>query len=213
MSAAPILRFAGVTVGYGGPPVARNLSFELSAGEGGYFIGPNGCGKSTVLRGVLGLAAVAAGTITFNGSDVTRIPRSQFASRGLGYVPQGRGDFPSLTVDENIRFAANGGREADDRSAVVYELLPVLSPLRTRRVRWLSGGERTLVALARALVLRPRLKLLLLDEVSAGLSQVNLDLVRKLLTRLRTEGTAILLAEQNAAFAHSLGLPLILGEW
>ncbi len=213
--ASTVLRFINVAAGYGSTPVFRALSFSLASGEGACIVGPNGCGKSTVLRCLLGLADMHSGSIEVLGIDAKRIPRDTFATLGVGYVPQGRGDFPSLTVEENIRLAAlrssttASGRIIDR----VFDEVRFIAPLRSRQVGKLSGGERTLVALARALVHRPALRLLVLDEVSSGLSPSNMDLVGKLLTRVRGEGTAILLAEQNRSFARSIRLPFVEAVW
>ena len=211
----PILQFTGVTAGYGHRPVFRDLSFSLVPSEGVCLLGRNGCGKSTVLRSVLGLADVLAGAIEFDGRNVRFMARSDFAGRGLAYVPQGRGDFPSLTVEENIRLAAWSGANQSPRRVVeaVFDEIPFIAPFRSRKVGQLSGGERTLVALARALALRPWPRLLLLDEVSAGLSQVNAQVVASVLTRVRQEGATILMAEQNTAFASSLAFPLLEPRW
>ncbi len=215
MNSSKVLSFSDVAIGYDDAPIVKNLSFNLAAGEGGYFIGPNGCGKSTILRSILGLVRFFSGVIEFDGQNTRNISRSGFAPRGVGYVPQGRGDFPSLTVDENIRLAASCAAVTRPTRSIaeVYHRLPVLREIRSRNVSWLSGGERTLVALGRAFVLRPNLRLLLLDEVSSGLSDANSKMVSTVLSIIRTEGTAILLAEQNEAFAQSLGLSLISTPW
>jgi len=211
----PILGFAGVTAGYGSTSVFRNLSFSVSRGEGLCLLGRNGCGKSTVLRSALRLATVSSGVVQLDGREVNTIPRNGFAQLGVGYVPQGRGNFLSLTVKENIRLAAVCGTRLPWAGVVdrVFGQLPAIVPLRSRTIGQLSGGERTLVALARALALGPALRLLLLDELSSGLSSVNKQFVGALLIRLLQDGTAILMAEQDLAFAKSLSLPLMEPLW
>jgi ABC-type branched-subunit amino acid transport system ATPase component len=210
-----IIAFENVSAGYGKTRVFQSLSFLLAAGQGVCFIGPNGCGKSTVLRCVLGLAELFEGRIELAGTSVGHIRRSDFARRGVAYVPQGRGDLPSLTVDENVRLAAICGPSPSrsDTSRLVFERLPFLAPLRSQRVANLSGGERTLVALARALALLPRLRLLLLDEISAGLSAGNATAVQALLAQLRKDGVSIMIAEQNLSFAQGLGIPFMDVAW
>ncbi len=210
-----VLCLRDVTAGYGSRPVFHELSLCLSPGEGACLIGPNGCGKSTVLRASLGLADLHTGSVEIMGMDTRRIPKHEMARRGVGYVPQGRGDFPSLTVDENLRLAAAGGGKRATESARdrVLAEMPCLLPLQRRPIRNLSGGERTLVALGRALAIADPPQLLLLDEVSAGLSPSNLEFVAALLARLRERGAALLAAEQNPSFARSLMVPLIEPMW
>lgn len=211
----PVLHLRDVTAGYGSSHVFRALDLSLGRGEGACLIGPNGCGKSTVLRVILGLADLHAGSVEILGTDARRIPRHELAGHGVAYVPQGRGDFPSLTVDENIRLAAAGSdrRAGESARERVLTEMPCLLPLLRRAVRNLSGGERTLVALGRALAVADPPRLLLLDEVSAGLSPSNLESVAAILVRLREGGAALLAAEQNEPFARSLMLPLIEPVW
>jgi branched-chain amino acid transport system ATP-binding protein len=204
-----VLSFKSVAAGYGSSVVFRDLSFSLKSGEGTCFVGSNGSGKSTAIRCVLGLAKTFSGTIDLDGRDASSIRRHDFAGLGVGYVPQGRGDMPSLTVEENIWLAS--GTMPGTKAAVdaAFDYLPFIASLRARTVNRLSGGERTLVSLARVLVLPACLRLLLLDEISVGLSPKNQEVVIGLLERLRREGVALLMAEQNQQFAQLLGVPLL----
>ncbi len=207
---SPLLRFADVSAGYGDEAVFQRLSFALSPGEAICFTGPNGSGKSTILRAVVRLSAILSGAIEYQGVDVGRIPKSGFARGGVAYVTQTRGLFPTLTVEENLRTAALGIGKVLSKTAAQellgrFELSPTLL---TRKAGVLSGGERTIVALARALTLKPDLRLLLLDEASAGLSIVKEATLQKLLRALRSEGVALLMAEQNIEFARSLDLAI-----
>ena len=214
-STRPIVSFSNVSAGYGRVPVFRDLTFALARGESACLLGRNGCGKSTLLRCVLGLTDILSGAIKFDGTDVGTIRRYALASMGIGYVPQGRGDFPSLTVEENIRLAALCRTSLSPSQIVdlVLDKLPMIASLRSRRVAHLSGGERTMVALARILAMQPDLRLLLLDELSSGLSPENLHFVRTLLQQMCKEGTTILMAEQNVTFAKSLPFRLLEPHW
>lgn len=205
-----VLEFRGVAAGYGGVPVFSRMDLKLSLGEGVCFIGKNGSGKSTVLRCIVRQAEVLHGTIRLLGRSPSEMPAHTLAELGLAYVPQNRGDLPSLTVEENLRLAALNQRGAKTAEVVerAFEVAPPLRPLRASRVGGLSGGERTLVAFARALSVQSPLRILLVDEVSAGLSQSNRLLVRQQFSRLREEGTALVMAEQNLEFAREVGLPL-----
>ncbi len=211
----PVLEFKSVRAGYGPVPVFDNCSFTLAPSEGACLAGSNGCGKSTVLRCVVGLAEIQAGTVKLLGEEAHATPPHVLAASGVGYVPQGRGDFPSLTVEENLHLAAMANRDVPTSETIerVMAKFPFLAPLRTRKVRYLSGGERTMVALARALAVAKRPRLLLLDEVSAGLSASNLEFAVVLLSRMRESGTSILAAEQNIGFAQSLKLPFVEPTW
>lgn len=210
-----VLRLVDVEAGYGSGPVFSGLNLVLGPSEGACLMGPNGCGKSTVLRCLVGLADLQAGAVEILGMDAGLIPKHELARWGVGYVPQGRGDFPSLTVDENLRLATAATEQpaVDSVRERVLAELPSLRPLLRRRISGLSGGERTLVALARAVAIGDPPRLLLLDEISAGLSPSNLAFVASLLSRLRERGATLLVAEQNPSFARSLNLPFIEPRW
>lgn len=191
----PFLAAAGVDAGYGGIPILHDVSLAVGPGEVVGVVGHNGMGKTTLLRTLIGELRATAGTIRFDGRDVTHLSMAARARMGLGYVPQGRGIFPDLTVRENLAMGAVLGG-AEDRIDEVLDRFAVLRPLMGRRGGTLSGGEQQILALARCLVAAPRL--ILLDEPSEGIQPSIVDRIVDHLRDVRARlGLAILLVEQD----------------
>jgi branched-chain amino acid transport system ATP-binding protein len=193
-----LLQATGIVAGYV-PEVniLNGMDLDLMQGEFVGIIGPNGAGKSTFLKAVLGLVPVREGTVTFEGDDITGHQAHQLVQRGVGFVPQSRNVFPSLTVSENLEMGAFLDRSRFRQQVeYVFTLFPRLSQRTSQRAGSLSGGERQMVAMGRALMLQP--KLLLLDEPSAGLSPILQDQVFLQCKKINATGVAILMVEQNA---------------
>jgi ABC-type branched-subunit amino acid transport system ATPase component len=197
-----VLGIEKVVAGYGGPPIIRGVSAHVGAGEIVTVVGPNGAGKSTMLKAVAGLLHVESGSIELEGQKIANVRTHQLARLGLGYVPQNDDVFDPLTVLENLEMGGYLLPRAQIRPRIddVVGMLPALGGLLKRRAVKLSGGERKMVAIGRALMTRPRV--LLLDEPTSGLAS---DLSRHLLTTdirgLAEAGTAVLLVEQKALAA------------
>jgi branched-chain amino acid transport system ATP-binding protein len=198
------LTVSDLCAGYDGAPVLRGVTMHADAHEIVAIIGPNGAGKSTFLKAVSGIVRPTSGTVVFGGDDVTGSRPDRLTRRGLGFVPQLDNVFPTLTVSENLRVGAQAlpRRERDAVVAGVVEQLPLLRDRRRQRADTLSGGQRKLLALGRALVGRP--SLLLLDEPSAGLSPQAMDTVFAELEAIRDTGIGIVMVEQNARRALAL---------
>ena len=192
-----LLSVEGVTAGYEQMEILHDVSIEVRPGEIVTLIGPNGAGKSTLMKTVFGLLKPRRGSIRLEGQDITGLAPSALVGRGLSYVPQVDNVFPSLTVEENLEMGAVVRRD-DFRGRLeeVLGLFPTLVPKRRLKVGGLSGGERQMVAMGRALMLDPCL--LLLDEPSAGLAPVLVDTVFEKIEALNRNGLAILLVEQSA---------------
>jgi ABC-type branched-subunit amino acid transport system ATPase component len=201
---APLLEVADVEAGYGDALVLRGVSLAVSAGELVTIIGPNGAGKSTLLKVVYGLLAPEAGHVRYASEDVTGLRPEQLTRRGLNYVPQLANVFPTLSVAENLQVGSVSLQRTERRQAVadMYEQFPLLAERRRQRAGTLSGGQRKLLAIARALVTRPRV--LLLDEPSAGLSPQAVELVFEQLAAVKGRGIATVMVEQNARRALTL---------
>jgi branched-chain amino acid transport system ATP-binding protein len=177
--------------------ILNGCNLTVNPGEFVGIIGPNGAGKSTLLKAILGQCSVRSGTIRLGSEDITGRKAHELVAMGIGYVPQMRNVFPSLTVRENLEMGCYlAPRMFDDRYEYVTTLFPRLSERATQRTGALSGGERQMVAMGRALMMDP--KVLLLDEPSAGLSPVLQDEVFVRCRRINQEGVAILMVEQNA---------------
>jgi urea ABC transporter ATP-binding protein UrtE len=197
-----MLEVADLRSGYDGIPVLAGLSLRVGRGEFVGILGHNGMGKTTLLRTLIGVLPAAGGSITFDGVPITRAPPHARARRGIGYVPQGRGIFPGLTVRDNLRFAAYAVGRSGDLGTTLAEF-PRLSALLDRPGSALSGGEQQLLALARALIQEP--KIVLLDEPTEGIQPSIIDEIVDLLKQLRTRrGLTILLVEQNIDFIKAL---------
>jgi len=198
VSDQPVLELSGVDGGYGEVQVLEDLSLRLETGEIVCLIGPNGAGKSTVLRTVFGLLTPWTGTVRYHGEDIGGTAPEDVVREGVGYVPQTDNVFGSLTVEENLRMG--GVARDDDRlEAVVddlYDRFDVLREKRGAKARDLSGGQRQVLAFARALVMEP--DVLLIDEPSAGLAPNTADEVFGHVEAVNAMGTAILMVEQNA---------------
>jgi ABC-type branched-subunit amino acid transport system ATPase component len=199
---APILRATGITSGYGGVPVVRDVSIAVGAGEIVAVIGPNGAGKSTLLKSLVGILRLTTGKILLGADDVTGHPPEDLAKRGIGYVPQVQDIFEPLTVKENLEMG--GYLLADSaipgRIKEVCDVFPALAPMMRRRADKLSGGERKMLAIGRVLMLDP--KVLILDEPTANLAPILADAVlREQVRRLADAGKAVLLVEQRARAA------------
>jgi branched-chain amino acid transport system ATP-binding protein len=180
-----------------GVPILRGCTLVLGEGELVGIVGPNGAGKSTLVKTIFGLVPVTEGTITFEGRDITSQPAHALVSQGIGYVPQNENVFPSLTVEENLEMGLYlDAKRFTERFEFVLELFPKLGERRKQRAGSLSGGERQMVAMGRALMMEP--KVLLLDEPSAGLSPVLQDQVFIRAKRINQAGVSIIMVEQNA---------------
>jgi ABC-type branched-subunit amino acid transport system ATPase component len=195
--ATPILEAQDVVSGYGEVDILHGVSVKVHAGEMVAVIGPNGAGKSTLLRAMFGLLPVRSGRVLLRGDDVSNRHPDQLVQRGLSYVPQVDNVFPSLTIMENLEMGAfvRSGSYAD-RTEQVFGLFPDLAGRRGEIAGRLSGGQRQMLALARALMLDPAI--LLLDEPSASLSPKMVGLIFDRINVINEAGTGILLVEQNA---------------
>ncbi len=191
------LHLRRVSAGYGETVVLEAVDFALEAGESVSVIGRNGVGKTTLLATVMGHTTLHHGEISLNGENLARVPIHQRARRGLGYVPQEREIFPSLSVRENLEL---GARPGEWNTARVYELFPNLRERRDHAGNHLSGGEQQMLAIARALMTNP--SLLLMDEPTEGLAPVIVEALTAVLLRLRKQaGLAMVLVEQNSRVA------------
>ncbi|MEW5422409.1 ABC transporter ATP-binding protein [Amorphus sp. 3PC139-8] len=192
-----LLEATGVTGGYGGADILSDLNLTLSAEEIVVIVGPNGAGKSTFMKAVFGLVTIRQGSIAFDGRDITNMKPETVVTRGVCYVPQERNVFPSMSVEENLEMGAFI-RKDDWRPQMqrIYDLFPRLAERKRQPVGQMSGGERQMVAMGRALMLEP--KLLLLDEPTAGLSPKFIDETFRQVKRVNEFGVGILMVEQNA---------------
>lgn len=192
-----MLELRGVKVAYGGVEVVHGVDLGLAAGEVVGMIGPNGAGKSSVLRAVCGLARPSAGEVLFEGRVLNGMAPERIARLGLALVPEGRHVFKTLTVAENLRMGMRRNGESATAMEQALERFPILRARAGEHADRLSGGEQQQLAIARALLGKPRL--LILDEPSLGLAPKTIDLIYELLKGLREEGTTMLLVEQSAA--------------
>ncbi len=195
---APAIELVGLTAGYDGTAVVRDLDLSVGPGEVVALLGPNGAGKTTTLRTIAGLLAPISGRVKLHGASVDG-PAHRVARQGVSLVPEDRALFFDLTVEENLRLGAGRGDRRAARQRVV-EMLPALEPLLYRRAGSLSGGEQQMLALARALASRPRC--LLVDEMSLGLAPLVIDRLFPILRRIADEdGVGVLLVEQHVRMA------------
>ena len=200
---APLLEATDLDVHYGRVQVLFGVSISVEQGEFLALLGTNGAGKSTFLKAVSNLSPVSAGTVLFAGEDITNLPPDKIAAKGLAHVPGGRGTLPDLTVDENLRLGGHLLRRDKASLADGLEramaLFPWMGQRRKQLAGTLSGGEQQMVAIARALVLRPTL--LMVDELSLGLAPVIVEELMDVLKQLNAEGITVLVVEQHATLA------------
>jgi branched-chain amino acid transport system ATP-binding protein len=201
-----LLELKGVTGGYGPVNVLSGLDLGVADGEVGVILGANGAGKTTTLRAICGMLDTLSGAVLFDGGDITSDSAQATARKGIAHVPQGRGTFSELTVDDNMRIGAVNRKDREIAADLDrwYSMFPRLGERRRQEAGSMSGGEQQMLALARAMMARPRL--LLLDEPSLGLAPL---VTRELFAHLgelnRDDGLTILVVEQNANLALDIG--------
>ena len=201
-AAGPLLALERVAISYGGIRAVKGIDVEVGRGELVCLIGANGAGKTTTLKGICGLLPLEHGRVIFDGEDVSGRSAFRLVRQGLAMVPEGRGMFGALTVDENLAMGAYARRDHDAiRRDVerVYALFPRLKERRRQTAGTMSGGEQQMLAIARAMMSRPRL--LLLDEPSMGLAPLMVQKVFETILSVAQEGVTMLLVEQNAKLA------------
>ncbi|SDG52133.1 ABC transporter ATP-binding protein [Roseospirillum parvum] len=196
-AATPLVEIDKVTGGYGGSDILSDVELSMTADQIVVIIGPNGAGKSTLMKSVFGLVRIRQGHIRLDGEEITNLRPDLVVQKGVGYVPQERNVFPSMTVAENLEMGAFLRRD-DFRPQMrrMYDLFPRLAERRDQLAGSMSGGERQMLAMARALMLEPRL--LLLDEPTAGLSPLFIDQTFERIKEINSLGIGILMVEQNA---------------
>lgn len=193
---------------YGPVQILRGVSLEVEQKEVVALLGRNGMGKTTTLKSIVGLVPPRSGKVIFEGNDITGLPPFKVARMGIGYVPEERRIFPTLTVIENLKMGIKGGREADPNDPNAWTLervfshFPMLSERRNSQGRFLSGGEQQMLTIARSLMGNPRL--LLVDEPTEGLAPLMVQEVRDVLAEINKAGVSILLVEHNLKVALSL---------
>jgi ABC-type branched-subunit amino acid transport system ATPase component len=190
------LHVEGITGGYGKTPIVQDVSIGAEAGKIVTLIGPNGAGKSTFLKVIAGVLPATTGSVKVEGREIANLPANRVARLGLAYVPQEANVFPTLTIRENLEmggFILRG--ELGHRIVHLYELFPDLKAAERKKAGNLSGGQRNMLAMARALMLDP--KVLLLDEPTAGLSPIYTDVVWQKVHAIADTGTAVVVVEQN----------------
>jgi branched-chain amino acid transport system ATP-binding protein len=194
----PLLEISALNAWYGESHVLHGVDLTVARGETVTLLGRNGVGKTTTLRAIMGIVRKRTGTLTFDGQDLLRLPLHRTAHAGLGFVPEERGIFASLTVQENLMLppvVAEGGMSLDE----IFALFPNLAERRASQGTKLSGGEQQMLAIAR--ILRTGVRMLLLDEPTEGLAPVIIDRIGEVLAALKARGMTILLVEQNFRFA------------
>ncbi|WP_030564559.1 ABC transporter ATP-binding protein [Streptomyces aureocirculatus] len=200
-----LLEVEDLKVAYGKIEAVKGITFSVQAGQVVTLIGTNGAGKTTTLRTLSGLLKPLAGKIMFDGQPLNGVPAHKIVALGLAHSPEGRHIFPRLTITENLQL---GAYLRDDKADIqkdiqrAYDLFPILGERRKQAAGTLSGGEQQMLAMGRALMSRP--KLLMLDEPSMGLSPIMMQKIMHTITELKSQGTTILLVEQNAQAALSL---------
>ncbi|MCZ4347620.1 ABC transporter ATP-binding protein [Devosia neptuniae] len=192
-----LIELKHVVGGYGGAPILNGVDMAIDQSDIGVIVGPNGAGKSTTLKAIFGLLKVTGGTIEFDGEDVANSLPDKLVPKGLSFVPQEKNVFTSMSVEENLEMGAFTRRDNfAETMEWVYEMFPVLAEKRRQPAGELSGGQRQMVAMGRALMSKPRL--LMLDEPSAGLSPRYVIEIFETIVRVNAEGVGILMVEQNA---------------
>ena len=196
---APILQLRDLRIAYGAIEAVKGIDLELATGELVSLIGANGAGKTTTLNAIAGTLPIAGGELLYNGQRIDKLPAHKRLRQGLALVPEGRGIFTRLTVEENLRMGAYCRRDDDAVEADlerVFTMLPRVKERLQQVAGTLSGGEQQMVAIGRALLSRPRL--LLLDEPSMGLAPLVVEKIFEVISSVAAEGVTILLVEQNA---------------
>ena len=194
----PVLRADNLVAGYlPGVNILNGCTIEAYPGELIGIIGPNGAGKSTLLKALFGLVKIREGSVVLNGEDITNFKTNKLVQMGVGFVPQTNNVFPSLTIEENLQMGLFlQPKRLNERLEAIFDIFPVLADRRQQSAGSLSGGERQSVAMARALMMDP--KVLLLDEPSAGLSPVRQDETFIRTRRINKAGVSVIMVEQNA---------------
>ncbi len=192
-----ILKAENITAGYSEVDILHDVDIQVTSGQIVSVIGPNGAGKSTLLKTIFGILKPRHGNVTLKGEDITGLKPDRIAKKGISYVPQVDNVFPSLTVEENLEMGAFI-REDDysQRLEEIYALFPVLGERKNQKAGQLSGGQRQMVAMGRALMLDPQV--LLLDEPSAGLAPVLVSSIFEKIIEINSTGVAMIIVEQNA---------------
>jgi len=196
-----MLRLDDLHVHIGKLHILQGVHLDVQPGESAALLGRNGVGKTTTLRAIMGLVAKSRGTVEFDGIDLARCPPHEVPRRGIGYVPQGRGIFPNLTVLENLNIGLPGKRDAE-REEYVFGCFPRLKERLKQSGNTLSGGEQQMLAIARCLMMRP--KLIILDEPTEGIMPRLVSQIRREIHRINQAGVSILLVEQNVDTALKL---------
>jgi branched-chain amino acid transport system ATP-binding protein len=197
-----LLEVSDIRARYGAIEALKGVSLTVEEGEVVTLIGSNGAGKSTTLRSISGLTPASAGTVTFDGEDITRVPAHEIVVRGIALSPEGRHCFPRMTVRENLELGAHRrakGPEIGQDLDRVFSLFPRLQERERQKAGTMSGGEQQMLAIGRALMARP--KLLMLDEPSMGIAPILVARIYETIGEINKSGVAILLVEQNANYA------------
>ena len=192
-----LLSGENITCGYSSIDILSNCTIGVKRGQIASIVGPNGAGKSTAMKAIFGLLGIRKGKIFLDGEDITNLQPQERVLKGMGFVPQTNNIFPSLSVQENLEMGAFiQAKNCENMLNYIYELFPILKDKRYQQAGELSGGQRQQVAVGRALMTSP--KVLMLDEPSAGVSPIVMEGIFKKIKEIASQGTAILMVEQNA---------------